>query len=89
MRSSRHLTHVARLYKYSNDMLEIQNFNVYKKSLRSGLEKKPGMSFVLTTEQRSQCETVAHSFPSYFVETQINNQTYKQNNMQLQADIEL
>lgn len=29
------------------------------------------MSFVLTTEQRSQCETVALSFPSYFVKTQI------------------
>lgn len=47
------------------------------------------MSFVLTTEQRSQCETVALSFPSYFVETQIYNQTYKQNNRQQQADIEL
>lgn len=45
------------------------------------------MSFVLTTEQRSQCETVALSFPSYFVETQINNQTYKQKNRQQQADI--
>lgn len=40
MRSSRHLTLADRLCKYSTDMLEIENFNVYTKCLRSGIKKK-------------------------------------------------
>lgn len=75
-------------------MLEIQNFSVYTKCLRSGIKKKyPGIfSFVLTTEQRSKCGTLALSILPYFVQTQINNQTYinreTDSNIQIERDIE-